>query len=413
MWLRWILVSALSGPALAQGDFWELPPIRYSETPSNDRLASLARDWENVPASLSGNTPLERMRAVLAALAVPESSQILVFSKTSKQNRLISPQNPRALYFSLDTYCGYVPGGALEVATHDPQLGTVFYLIDLGNSPAHPIRVERDTSDCLSCHATGRTEHVPGLLIRSVYPDENGHPILSKGSGLITHQTPIPERWGGYYVTGSVALPHLGNRTFSDAREAEPAIYAWKNLAGKIDTSSYPRSTSDIVSLMVLEHQCHAHNLLTAASMNYKRAYHLARALDPEADPDQGSAGRVADHAASQIVRWFLFENEATQGPDGVEGDDAFQQVFEAMIPHTPDGRSLADFELNSRLFKHRCSYMVYSAAFRTLPERVKSRVISGLKSILDAPTTDDAFPTMKLTERARTAKILRETGIF
>jgi hypothetical protein len=81
---------------------------------------------------------------------------------------------------------------------------------------------------------------------------------------------------------------------------------------------------------------CRAHNLLTAASMNYKRASHLARALDPETDTDQG-----------------------------------------------------------------------------TLPERVKIRVISSLKSILDAPTTDDAYPTMKLTERARTAKILRENGTF
>jgi hypothetical protein len=209
-WTHFFLFLTL--PLGAQGDFWELSPIRYSETPAEDRLAVLARKWTEDPESIKGRTPLERMREVLAALHVPESSQVLVFSKTSKQNRLISPTNPRALYFSLDTYCGYVPGGDMEVIIQDPRLGPVFYLIDLGG-PAQPIRVERDTADCLSCHGTGRTENVPGLLVRSVYPDEEGHPVLSMGSGLITHQTPIPERWGGFYVTGSIALPHLGNRT--------------------------------------------------------------------------------------------------------------------------------------------------------------------------------------------------------
>jgi hypothetical protein len=401
-----------TAPTLALADFWELPPIRYSETLPNNKLTELANHWNHSPSALDGKTPLERLRIILAALKIPESSQILVFSKTSKQNQLIHPQQPRALYFSHDTYCGYVPGGALEVASQDPQLGTVFHLIDLGN-PTQTIHIERDTSDCLSCHATGRTEHVPGLLIRSVYPDAAGHPVLSKGSGVITHETPIEERWGGYYVTGSISLPHLGNQTYSNARDSEPAVHSWKNLSGKINTAPYPRNTSDIVALMVLEHQCHAHNLLTAASMNYKRAYHLGKALDPEADPDLGSAGRVADHAAAQIVSWFLFKNEADQGVDGVEGDPEFQERFEASVPHTADGRSLADFELNRRLFKHRCSYMIYSAAFQTLPPRVKSRVIAGLKNVLESTTTADEFPNMKLTERHRTAKILRETGIF
>jgi hypothetical protein len=300
----------------------------------------------------------------------------------------------------------------MEVAIHDQPLGVVFYHIDLGN-PARPPRVERDTSECLSCHATGNTENVPGVLVRSVYPDENGHPLLALGSGLITHETPLPERWGGYFVTGSVSLPHLGNRTYAAGAEVNPATYAWKDLVGKIDTTKYLRPTSDVVALMVLEHQCHAHNLLTAAAMNYRRAYYLAKAIDPGRNPDEGTAGRIADDAAAKIVDWFLFAREAGQGTDGVEGTEEFQRQFQATTPRTAGGESLADFQLNTRLFKNRCSYMVYSDAFEGLPETVKGRVIAGLRKVLQGPVADDCHKDIKPAERERILRILTETGVL
>ncbi len=412
MLFRWIVLLVSTLPLHADVDAWDLPPVSYSDTPARDRMAALAEKWQHDPSSLRGTTPLERVREILAALEIPESSQVLVFSKTSKQNGLINPSNPRALYFSSDCYFGYVPGGMMEVIIQDAALGPVFYVIDPGNATTPP-KVERDTNDCLSCHGTARTENAPGLLVRSVYPNEDGRPLLSMGSGLITHQTPVEERWGGYYVTGSISLPHLGNRTYTDGREAEPERTDWPDLTAKINVSKYPRSTSDVVALMVLEHQCQAHNLLTAATMNYRRAYYLGKAIDPQGDPDQGSAGRVADQAADKIVQWFLFAGEAEQGADGVEGDGGFQREFEASVPHAGDGASLAEFQLNGRIFKHRCSYMIYSEAFRSLPDRVKSRVITGLRAVLEATTVTDAYPDMKVPERRKTAKILHETGVW
>lgn len=409
LFVRSIFLIWLSLPLHAQQvDVWDLPPVSYSDTPATDRVARLAEKWASSP----GGTPLERVREILKELQVPEESQILVFSKTSKQNGLIHPANPRALYFSSDCYVGYVPGGAVEVVVQDPRLGPVFYHIDIGNG-TRPITVERDTNECLSCHATGRTENVPGLLVRSVYPDGDGQPLLSLGSALVTPQTPIPERWGGYWVTGSVSLPHLGNRTYTDADSARPSVNALVDLKGKIPPRKYLRLTSDIVALMVLEHQCQAHNLLTAASMNYRRAYHLGKAVVPDADPDLGTAGRVADQAAEKIVGCFLFTGEADEGPDGVEGDESFQKQFAASIPHTAAGESLADFQLNSRLFKYRCSYMIYSEAFRNLPEAVKTRVISRLKKIYQSPTATDRYPEIKLPERQRISRILAETGVW
>lgn len=412
MLIRVTLLAFLSLPLRAQVDAWDLAPVSYTDTAAGDRLARLADKWTKDPGILAGQTPLERVREILAALQVPEASQVLVFSKTSKQNHLIRPDNPRALFFSRDVYCGYVPGGVLEVAIQDERIGPVFYHIDLGDAK-RPLRVERDTSDCLSCHATGRTEHVPGLLVRSVFPDESGQPILPMGTSLVTHQTPLEERWGGYYVTGAVSLPHLGNRTYVPGGDDRPSLQALADLSGKFDTSRYLRATSDIVALMVLEHQCHAHNLLTAASMNYKRAHYLGKAIHPEGNPDEGTAGRVADQAAEQIVSWFLFAGEASQGADGVEGNDEFQRQFEASVPRTAAGESLADFQLNGRLFKNRCSYMIYSEAFQQLPKAVNSRVIAGLRAVLESSSTDDAYPDMKLPERRKIAGILTETGVW
>lgn len=412
MIFRFLGILVLTLPLQAQVDAWDLAPVKYSDTAAHDRFSELAEKWARDPSLLKGNTPVERLREVLSSLGVPIASQILVFSKTSKQTGLITPANPRALFFSSDCYCGYVPGGLLEVVIQDEMLGPVYYAVELG-STGIPIKLERDTSDCLSCHATARTENVPGMLVRSVYPDADGQTILSMGTGLITHQTPIAERWGGYYVTGSISLPHLGNRTYALGKSNAPVQFAWKNLQDRIDTSKYPCPTSDIVALMVLEHQCHAHNLMTAASMNYKRAYYLSKALDPEGDPDVGSAGQLADHSAEQIVDWFLFSGEAKQGADGVEGGGDFQKQFKATMPHASNGDSLADFHLNGRLFKNRCSYMIYSEAFQQLPQRVKSRVIAGIRKVLEAATTEGPHSDMKLSERRRTANILHETGIW
>ena len=353
----------------------------------------------------------ETLRAVLAHLEVPEWSQVLVFSKTSKQNTLIHPGNPRCVFFNENAYVGYVPGGDIEVIAHDPLLGSVFYLIGAGGGD-QALRISRDTSDCLSCHGTARTESVPGVLVRSVFPDDAGQPLLSLGTFQIDHSSPIRERWGGYYVTGRSSLPHLGNRTFEDSTERSFPTEAIElvTVAGKADLTRYPRATSDIVALMLLEHQCAVHNQLVSATMNYRRIHWLQKSLDPAADPDAGAAGKHADESARKIADLLLFENEANLGENGIEGDPAFQEVFLKRFPKTKDGRSLADFQLNDRLFKHRCSYMVYSEVFKSLPQRVKSAVIARLHAILESDPAPENHPEIKASERRKIAAILRET---
>ena len=410
--LAFITVTALGlVGGQAATDLWDLPPLRYSETAASDPIARLAGELAEGRRKIEGGGPLDRLRFILHLLEVPAESQMLVFSKTSKQNALIHPGNPRCIFYNENSYVGYVPGGQIEVITHDPLLGSVYYLIEPG--PAErPLEIRRDTSDCLSCHGTARTESVPGVLIRSVFPDEGGQPLLALGTFQIDHSSPIRERWGGYYVTGRSSLPHLGNRTYkeSDKRSFPADSPEMQTLDGQIDVTRYPRPTSDIVALMVLEHQCLVHNQLVSAGMNYRRIYWLQKALDPAADPDAGAAGKHADESARRLVDALLFANEADLGENGVEGDPAFQEVFTKRFPKSKDGRSLADFQLNDRLFKHRCSYMVYSKAFETLPPRVKSAVIRQLHVILEGEPAPENHPSIKSSERRKIAAILSDT---
>lgn len=391
--------------AQAHIDFWDRAPFRYSDTVATDRLAKLAKDLESGTARYEGTSGLDRLRFVLKVLDVPEESQVLVFSKTSLQNPLINPGNPRALYFSEDIYVGYVPGGAIEVVAQDPVLGPVFYVVGTG-AKGQP-QIERDTNQCMSCHATSRTENVPGLLIRSVFADEGGHPLLHLGSSDTTHTSPLEERWGGWYVTGRSALPHLGNRVFTEDGDLSPMRSNKDDLKGAIDILRYPRPTSDIVSLLVLEHQCHMHNLLNAASLNYRRSRHFSEIIDPDSDPNEGSAGGVADSWAKTITECIFYKDEADLD-EGVEGDPAFQKAFASRYPKTSNGQSLVDFRLYGRIFKHRCSHMVYSSAFKALPPSVKSRVFTRMRAVLAGE--DAEIDWLSSSERKKIAAILDET---
>ncbi|MBX3742716.1 MAG: hypothetical protein KF712_17155 [Akkermansiaceae bacterium] len=402
-----MILSAFCGTAGAV-DYWEMEPIRYSDTQATDRIARLAADLASGKTTLKGETDLQKLAGVLEMLDVPVESQVLVYSQTSQQNALIRPKNPRCLYFNENSYVGFVPGGDIEIITHDPVLGMTFYLIDLAQKDPAKI-VARDGNACLACHGTRRTESVPGVLIRSVHPDEDGHLILKLGMDHIDARSPIPIRWGGYYVTGNSSLPHLGNRIYTEADERDGVTEAvqHRTLDDVIDVSKYLRNTSDIVSLMVLEHQCRMHNLLVSASMEYRRLHWFSKTLEPDADPDDGRAGKTADEHAVAIVEAMLFKDEAPMGDGGVDGDAAFQDAFAARYPKTDDGGTLAEFQLGSRLFKSRCSYMIYSQAFKVLPPRVKGAVFSRLKEVLEQGKD---FPEIGEKERRRISEILRRT---
>lgn len=397
-----ILIALTAGSIARAEEMWELPPILYSKTAATDPVAQLIQAINKGEAALPEGDEQETLRYLLKILEIPESSQILVYSKTSAQNYFISPRTPRAIYFNENAYIGHVLGGGFELILHDDQLGTVFYFIE-PEPGKRKLEIHRNTSSCLNCHATRRTELVPGLTVRSVPTDANGNLLLGLGSTRTDHRTPIPQRWAGYYVTGSSALPHLGNRIFTLEGGLLPdqATESLKSVSEKIDSSRYLTDTSDIVALMVLEHQCLMHNLLINASMEFRRSAWL------EKSTGTGQSTSLAAAKARDIVDALLFKDEAPIGDGGVDGIVTYQNAFRNRFPKTSEGDSLADFHLGNRIFKNRCSYMIHSKAFAALPATVRKAVFHELRQRLADGKSCDWIPE---AERKRIHHILTKT---
>jgi hypothetical protein len=394
---------------------YETAPIEYSaRTPSNRVSHLQTRLAEGRP----GLSERQYVQWVLRELDVPVESQTLVFSRTSLQRDLIHPQRPRALYFSDDVYLGWVPGGLMEVAVTDPELGLVFYKLDFREVSANA-RMVRD-ADCLSCHAGSMTRSWPGLLVRSVFPDDRGDPITSAGSFMVGHDTPLEQRWGGWYVTGQHGTArHLGNaiaqRTDAGADIDKEGFANLNSLEALFDPAPYPRPDSDIVALMVLEHQAMLHNRLCEGGLRVRKWSHYQRQLQKElgeelsAEP-VGTALRVIRGETERILEALLFCDEIRLPQGGVKGAGAFEEAFGTARLADTRGRSLRDFDLRSRLFRWRCSYMIYSDAFTSLPEELKRSLFARLDEILTAAAPPKRFAHLSSAERTAIREILMAT---
>lgn len=362
----------------------------------DDRVTRLARDLASGKIHLtpSADGPLP---GLLHALGVNPDSQTLVFSKTSFQAARIDPRNPRALYFSDDVMVGFVRGSnLLEVAALDPKQGVVFYSFDSASNP--PSFDRRDA--CLQCHTSPGTLGIPGLLIASSYTDASGMPAFRGAQRITDHRTPFEERWGGWYVTGTHAdMRHIGNAVGHDS--AHPALLDMHDtqnltsLAKKFDATGYLSGVSDIVALMTLEHQTRMTNLMIRTGWE-------ARIADP-------AAKAQFDTDLESLVTYMLFADEATlRGP--VVGVSTFTQTFAARGPRDHLGRSLRDFDLQTRMFRYPLSYMIYSEAFDGMPDQVRERVYRRLYDVLSGRDQSEKFKKLSADDRRAVLEILRET---
>jgi hypothetical protein len=233
-------------------------PINYRTAPVNDPVARLQRRLDRGEVKLSYEPGRGYLRSVLELLDVPISSQSLVFSKTSFQFRKISPQTPRALYFNDDVYVGSVRDGkAIEIISFDPNQGAIFYI--LAEQKAEKPAFERAELDCTQCHVAAGTRGVPGVLLRSIYPKPTGTQAGGATSFTTGHQSPLSERFGGWYVTGTSKQTHMGNAVVQDPERPEQMDRAAganvTDLSQKFDIRHYLTGHSDIVAQLVQAHQ--------------------------------------------------------------------------------------------------------------------------------------------------------------
>jgi hypothetical protein len=356
------------------------PSIQYSTAPTTDPVARLNRALAEgrVKLAFAGDEG-GYLRSVLDALGVPVESQVAVFTPTSFQNELITPRNPRTIYFSDSVLVAWVRGGALlEVAVQDPRQGAIFYSIEQQASGTP--QFTRD-NDCLACHLTWETLGVPGLMVLSTLtPPED---TKSYAVGFVSdHRSRLNMRWGGWYLTGSPGT----------SRHAGRAI---DSLGSVIEGGGYPSLHSDVVALMVLEHQTRMVNLMTRLGWEARLAA-----------PDTPARVRLA---ADDLVDYLFFVDEAPlAGP--VKGSSRFAEVFAAQAPRDGRGRSLKDLDLTRRLLRYPCSYMIYTDAFDALPEAAADAVYRRMWEVLSGQDRAPRYAHLTLATRQAIVEILRET---
>ncbi|MCY2994590.1 MAG: hypothetical protein NTY19_43005 [Planctomycetota bacterium] len=427
LWRAWIrrpvgvlaaglLFGSLSAPACAQVAY-ENEPINYLTAPVTDPVARLQRAIDAGQAQLTYDDRHGYLESVLNSLNISPASQVLVFSKTSFQRQRISPKTPRSLYFNDDVYIGWVQGGeVLEGASVDRDLGTIFYTLE--QEPKGKPKFVRDRGDCLSCHASANTRNVPGLLVRSVYSSPSGLPHFGAGTFRTNHSSPLKERWGGWYVTGTHGTQrHLGNVVSQDSEHPDQLdLEAGANLTdltSRCDVSPYLRGHSDIVALMVLEHQVDLHDLITTANYEARLALRdaavLNKMLNQPADTISPSIHRRLESAGDKVLKYLLFVDEAPL-TDRIWGTSGFAEEFAARGPCDQQGRSLRQFDLQRRLFKYPCSYLIYSASFDALPPQVKQHIYRRLQEILTGQDADKDFAHLSAADRQAILEILRAT---
>jgi hypothetical protein len=255
-------------------------------------------------------------------------------------------------------------------------------------------------------------------MVRSVYVERSGMPLFHAGGFVTDHRSPLAERWGGWYVTGTHgAQRHMGN-VFAEDRDHPDELDREKganvtDLKGRIDTGNYLAPTSDLVALMVLEHQTRMTNLITRVGWETRLALSDQKAInqamkDPE-DRIGDSTRRRIDNAAEALLKYMLFTDEALL-KEPVKGVSLFAAEFASRGPRDHSGRSLREFDLTHRMFRYPCSFLIYSEAFDALPPVVRDRIYRRLWEIVTGADQTPVFGRLTAADRQAIYEILLDT---
>jgi hypothetical protein len=369
---------------------------------ATDAIARLGARLASGAATLQWTDERGYLPSLLHLLDIEVDSQVLVFSKTSFQHTLIDPKHPRAVYFNDNVAIGMVQGGTVyEMMALEPSHGLAFYT--LATQKAGQPAFQRRGVECLFCHGPGN-KGAAAMVVASVIPDAKGVPAYTSAFiDTIDHRTPFERRWGGWYVTGTHgSQQHLGNAVAPDQEHPLDLEHAntqnLTSLAGKIDVTKYLTDTSDIVALLTLEHQVGAANRLGALGVQHRQAERIG-AADPKA----------LDASVRDLADYLLFVGEAPLR-EPVRGVSSFTQTFARRGPRDARGRSLREFDLRTRLFRYRLSFMIYSDLFDALPAAAREQVYRRLYDVLSGKETSEKYASLTADERTAILEIVRET---
>lgn len=381
----------------------------YLQDGTTDPIAKVERSVQDGSVNLEFEPGHGYLKSLLKELKIDPASQVLVYSKSSLQSDFISPKTPRALYFNEHTYVGWIPGAPLiEVMTVNPKAGATFYTI---KNTLKPVSFSRDSSDCNRCHGGGQ-DLPPALLARSTPTGPSGYTRPFDRTVNVTPRTPLNERWGGWYVSGTHGdQRHLGNelsigsdeKHVTDTEKGANVV----DLRRYIDIKPYLTPHSDIVALLVLEQQMDVQNRLTRAG-NRVRGILRSEGLSEDVLPEGNALARV-QAACEPLVEALLCVGEVKL-TSPISGTSAFADHYAASGRRDSRGRSLNDLDLDTRLLKYPCSSLVYSESFDALPGAAKLMIGQRFGQILGADTATSSYENLTPADRKALLEILRET---
>jgi hypothetical protein len=243
------------------------------------------------------------------------------------------------------------------------------------------------------------------MLARSSFVAPDGLSLGQFGTFDADDRTPFRRRWGGWYVTGTHgAMRHMGNAVVSSRDDPESSISERTlnrtSLDGRFDPRTYPTAHSDIVALLVFQHQAHMTNLITRVGWEARVAAHEGRG--------EIARGAVKD-AVVELVDYLLFVDEEPL-TDRVAGTSGFAARFATQGPFDTRGRSLRQLDLSHRLMKYPCSYMIYSAAFQALPAGVREAIYMRIADVVSGRDTAPKYARLSDADRRAVVEILRDT---
>lgn len=403
------MAAALVWAPLVQAQFrydTEYPVIGYGKTAPQDRFTQAMHDLAAAGRTLEHDAEGRGyLDALLQLLDIDPASQVLVWSKTSLKQRFIQPSNPRSLFFNDEVYVGFVPGSStLEIGAMDPNLGPVFF--DFAQNPQAPQPFKQETTRCLRCHDTYSMTGggVPRFMLQSVLAGSDGSIVSHEISEITDTSTPFARRFGGWYVTGTHgSMQTMANYIISSGSMiSQPDFTQTGNkisLDEYVQLDAYLRPTSDIVALLVLEHQVEVQNAVTR--VNYDSRMLL------DGNPQAGAA--ELDPLIRPLLDALFMVQEAPL-TDRVEGTSGFREYFEQQGPRDGAGRSLRELDLESRTFRLPLSYLIYSDAIKALPEPVRTRLFAQVRAVLQQESGAVDYPHLNADQRAAITAILQDT---
>lgn len=339
---------------------------------------------------------LSNLKYLLDEFNISHKSQILVFSNTSLQLSKISPSTPRAIFFSDDIYFGYVPNGKIEIIGIDPEIGAIPYIFSLPQYQEKNFPIIYRSRRCMRCHASEKTDYVPGLLMESVIPISGGGTLDVLNRKKPGHSVPYELRFGGWFLSGSTKV---GENWANKLGTIQNGNIEQVRVNPKASTGIHLNHTSDPIAHIVLEHQIGLVNL--CIKIQYKIRESKSRSIHDKTVISEG--------LVKELLDYVLFKNEPKL-PNPLDiALSPFARQFQELKINPEKVDMLREFDLKTRLFKYPCSYMINNRIISSLPKEIKELFYAKLVKTLDP----NSFVTNRYSHLVESDKISIDQFLF